>query len=147
MIYATIWYFLKVNSQPIFTHSLPMDQHRPLISTHPPLILYLHPHSTFVHQSFLYIHEPYFFPYMVLNTNITFEINLSILSNTITKIISPNRHARKTSITLVRFLHILQLRFTQVTQFSGFYFSNTELLWMLSSNKFFLLITSSRVLS
>ena len=58
--------------------------------------------------SIIPIHEPYFFPYMVLNTNITFETNLSILSNTIAKIISPNHHARKTT-TSVRFLHILQL--------------------------------------
>ena len=44
---------------------------------------------------------------MVSNTNITFETNLSILSNTIAKFISPNCHARKTSTTLVRFLNIL----------------------------------------
>ena len=53
------------------------------------------------------VHKPYFFPYMVLNTIITFKTNLSILSNTMAKFISPNRHARKTSTTLVRFLHIL----------------------------------------
>ena len=57
--------------------------------------------------SIIPLHEPYFFPYMVLNTNITFETNLSILSNTIIKFISPNHHARKTSTTPVRFLHIL----------------------------------------
>ena len=72
--------------------------------------------------SIIPIHKPYFFPYMVLNTNIIFETNLSILSNTITNFISPNHHARKTT-NLVRFLHILQLQFTQVTQLSGFYFS------------------------
>ena len=37
--------------------------------------------------STIFIHEPYFFPYMVLNTNITFENNLSILSKTFTKFI------------------------------------------------------------
>ena len=45
--------------------------------------------------SIIPIHKPYFFPYMVLNTNIIFETNLSILSNTITNFISPNHHARK----------------------------------------------------
>ena len=62
MIYATIWYFLPVNSQVIFTPSLPMYQHRSLISTHPPHIWSLSPGSTFsilyqyyVHQSLLYI--------------------------------------------------------------------------------------------
>ena len=97
--------------------------------------------------SIILIHEPYFFQYMILNTNITFESNLSILGNTITKFISPNRHARKTSTTPVRFLHILQLRFTEVTQLSGFYYSKKELLWMFSLNRFFLLITCPRVLS
>ena len=57
--------------------------------------------------SIIPIHKPYFFPYMALSTNITLETNLSILSNTISKFISPNRHARKISTTLVRFLHIL----------------------------------------
>ena len=84
---------------------------------------------------------------MVLNTNKTFETNLSILSNTITKFILSNCHTRKASTTLVRFLHLLQLRLTQFTQLSGFYFSKKELLWMFSSNKFFLFITSPRVLS
>ena len=94
------------------------------------------------------IHEPYFFPYIVLNTNVTFETNLSIFSNTITKFIQPNHHASKTSTTPVRFLqHILQLRFTQVTQLSGFHFSKKELPWMFSFNTFFQLITSPRVLS
>ena len=92
------------------------------------------------------IHKPYFIPYMVLNTNITFETNLSILSNIITKFISPNCHARKTSTMWVRFLHILQLIFTQVTQLLGFYFSKKELQWIFNSNKSFL-ITSPRVLS
>ena len=46
---------------------------------------------------------------MVFNTNITLGTNLSILSNTIAKFISPNRHAGKTSTTPVRFLHISQL--------------------------------------
>ena len=67
--------------------------------------------------SIIPIHKPYFFPYMVLKTNIIFQTNLSILSNTITKFISPNCHARKTPTTPVRFLHILQLRSTQVTAF------------------------------
>ena len=62
-----------------------------------------------LYTSIIPIHELYFFPYMVLNTNITFETNLSILSNTIAKFISCNHHARNTSTTLVRFLHILQL--------------------------------------
>ena len=53
------------------------------------------------------IHKSYFFPYTVLNTNITFKTNLSILHNTITKFIPPNYHARKTSQTPVRFLHTL----------------------------------------
>ena len=90
-------------------------------------------------------HQLYFFHiwYWIL----TFETNLSILSNTITKSISLNCHARKTSTTLVRLLHVLQLRFLQVTQLSGFYFSKKELRWMFSSNMFFLLITSPRVLS
>ena len=57
---------------------------------------------------------------MVLNTNIIFEANLSILGNTITKFISPNHQAREKSTTLVRSLHILQLRFTQVTRFQVF---------------------------
>ena len=61
--------------------------------------------------SIISIHEAYLFPYMVMNTNITFETNLSILSNTITKFISA-----KTSTTLLRFLHIVQLIFTQVIQ-------------------------------
>ena len=91
-------------------------------------------------------HKPHFFPYVVLNTNITFKTNSSILCNTIAKFISPNRHARKTSTTPVRFLHILQLRFNQVTWLSSFYFCKKELWWMFSSNKFFLLITSPRVL-
>ena len=39
-----------------------------------------------------------------------------------------NFTSRKTSTTRVRFLHILQLRFTQVTQLSGFYYSKKELL-------------------
>ena len=59
--------------------------------------------------SIIPIHEPYSFPYIVLNTNATFETNLSIFSNTSAKFISPNRHAKKTSTTRVRFLHILQL--------------------------------------
>ena len=79
---------------------------------------------------------------MVLNTNITFKTNLSILSNTITKFISPHRHARKTT-TPVRLLDILQLRFTQVTQLSDFYFSKKELLWIFIYNKFFLELTSA----
>ena len=152
MIYATIWYFLLVNSQLIFTTSLPIDQHGPLIPTHPPHIWSLPLGFTFsilyqyyVHQSFLDTNS--IFPYMVLNIDITFETNLSILSNTITKSISLNCHARKTSTTLVRLLHVLQLRFLQVTQLSGFYFSKKELRWMFSSNMFFLLITSPRVLS
>ena len=96
--------------------------------------------------SIITIYKPYFFPYLVLNTNIIFETNLSILSNTTTKFISSNRHARKTT-TPVRSFYILQLRFTQVKQLSGFYFSKKELLWMFSSNNFFLLITSPRALS
>ena len=96
--------------------------------------------------SIVSIHEPYFFPYLVLNTNITFKL-ICIHSNTITKFIPPNCCARNTSATPERFLHILQLRFTQVTQLSGFYFSKKELAWMCSSNKFFLLIISPRVLS
>ena len=63
---------------------------------------------------------------MVLNTNIIFEANLSILGNTITKFISPNHQAREKSTTLVRSLHILLLRFTQVTRLSGFYFSKNN---------------------
>ena len=42
-----------------------------------------------------------------VNTNITFKTNFSILSNTITKFISSNRHTRKTLTTPIRFLHIL----------------------------------------
>ena len=53
------------------------------------------------------IHKSYFFPYTVLNTNITFKTNLSILHNTITKFTPPNYHARRTSQTPVRFLHTL----------------------------------------
>ena len=68
--------------------------------------------------SIIPIHEPYFFPYMVLNTNITFETNLSILSNTIAKFISHNHHARKTSTTLVKFLHMKQL-FWQKKNYGG----------------------------
>ena len=97
--------------------------------------------------SIIPIQEPYFFPYMVLNTNITLKTNVSILSNTIAKFISPNHHARKTSTTLVRFLHILQLRCIQVTQLSGFYLRKKELWWTFCTNKFFLLITSPKVLS
>ena len=60
----------------------------------------------------------------------------------ITKFISPHRHARKTT-TPVRLLDILQLRFTQVTQLSDFYFGKKELLWIFISNKFFLELTSA----
>ena len=153
MTYATIWYFLLVNSQLVFTPSLPVDQHRPLISTHPPNIWSGSPRFYFFNlvpvlcTSIIPIHETYFFQNMVLNTIIKFKTNLSILSNTITKFILPNCHARKTSTIQVRFLHILQLRFTQVTQLSAFYFSKKELPWMFSFNKFFLLITSPIVLS
>ena len=117
-IYAIIWYFLSVNFQ--FTPSLPMDQHRPLVSTQSPDMvspsrLYFSNLVPILCTSIIPVQEPYFFPYMVLNTNITFKTNLSILSNTITKFISPNRHARKTQMTPVRFLHILQVQFTQVT--------------------------------
>ena len=74
--------------------------------------------------SIIPIPEPYFFPYTVLNTNITFETNLSILSNAITKFIPTNHHARKTSTTPVKFLHVkFTVKFTQATQISGFYFS------------------------
>ena len=45
---------------------------------------------------------------MVFDTNIIFGTNLSILSNTIAKFISPNLHARKTK-TPVIFLHISHL--------------------------------------
>ena len=152
MTYATIWYFLSVNSQLVFTPSLPMDQHRPLISTYPPNIWSGSPRFYFCNlvpiqcTSIIPIHETYFFPNMVLNTIIKFKTNLSILDNTITKFILPNCHARKTLTTQVRFLYILQLWFTQVTQLSA-YFSKKELPWMFSFNKFFLLITSPTVLS
>ena len=144
MIYVTMWYFLSMNSQLKSTLSLRMDQHRPNIHT---LLTYgISPWFYFFNllpilcTLIIPIHEPYFFLYIVLNTNITFETNLSILSNTITKFIPPNHHASKTSTTPIRFLHILQLRFTQVTQLSGFYFSKKELSWMFSFNKFFLLL-------
>ena len=109
MTYATIWYFSSVNSWVVFTPSLPMDQHRPLISTHPPNIWSGSPRFYFFNlvpilcTSIIPIHETYFFPNMVLNTIIKFKTNLSILSNTITKFILPNCHARKTSTTQVRF--------------------------------------------
>ena len=131
MIYVTMWYFLSMNSQLKSTLSLRMDQHRPNIHT---LLTYgISPWFYFFNllpilcTLIIPIHESYFFLYIVLNTNITFETNLSILSNTITKFIPPNHHASKTSTTPIRFLHILQLRFTQVTQLSGFYFSKKEL--------------------
>ena len=142
----------SISEFPTNTPSLSTDWHRPLISTHPPHIWSL---SRFYFFNIVPIlctliiptHGPYYFPYMVLNTNITLNKNLSILSNTITKLISPNCHARKTSTTPVRFLHIFQLRFTQITQLSSLYFSKKELQWVFCSNKFFLLITSPRVLS
>ena len=96
--------------------------------------------------SIIAIHQPVF-------SNIWYWIQtqhwklICIHSNTITEFIPPNQHARKTLTTLVRFLHILQFRFTQVTQLPGIYFNKKELTWMFSSNKFFLLITSPRVLS
>ena len=112
------------NVYTFITHGLALASNIHTPSSHydlsPQVLLILLP---ILCTSIIPIHKPYFFPYMVLNTNIIFETNLSILSNTITKFISPNRHARKTSATLVRFLHILQLRFNQVTQLSGFYFS------------------------
>ena len=149
MIYAVIWYFLSVNSQ------LHLRLHYPWTSAgfeHPPHIwspprFYFFSLVPILCTSIIPILEPYFFPYMVVNSNIIFKTNLSILSNSISKFILPNRHARKTSTTLVRFLHILQLRFTQITQLSGFYFSKKELPWMFSFNKFCMLITSPSVLS
>ena len=87
-----------------------------------------------LYTSIIPIHEPYFFPYMVLNTNITFETNLSILSNTIAKFISHNHHARKTSTT------------RKILTYETVILAKKELWWMFSSNKFFLLITSPRVL-
>ena len=69
--------------------------------------------------SIIPVHKPYFFLYMVVNANITFETNLSILSNTIAKFISCNHHARKTSTTLARFLHILQLFWQKRIIYSG----------------------------
>ena len=129
MIYVTICHFLSINSQLIFTPSLRMDQHRPLIST-PSSHMVSPPRFYFFNlvpilcTSIIPIPEPYFFPYTVLNTNITFETNLSILSNAITKFIPTNHHARKTSTTPVKFLHVkFTVKFTQATQISGFYLS------------------------
>ena len=72
----------------------------------------------------------------------------------------PRTRTRKTPTALVRSLHKfaffpffgstpvhLLFRFAQVTQPSGFYFSKQEIMWMFSSNKFALLITSSWSLS
>ena len=138
---ATIYTFI--------THGLAQASNIHTLSSHivSPPRFYFFSLVLIICTSIILIHDPYFFPYMILNTNITFESNLSILGNTITKFISPNRHARKTSTTPVRFLQILQLRFTEVTQLSGFYYSKKELLWMFSLNRFLLLITSPRVLS
>ena len=128
MIYVTMCYFLSINPQLIFTPSLRMDQHRPLISTpsshmvSPKVLLFQSGTNTmYINHSYT---EPYFFPYIVLNTNITFETNLSILSNAITKFNPTNHHAGKTSTTPVKFLHVkFTVKFTQATQISGFYFS------------------------
>ena len=127
------------NIYTFITHGLGQASNIPTPSWHmfSPLRFYFFNLVSILCISIIPIHEPYFFQYMVLNTNITFETNLSILDNTTTKFISPNCHARKTSSTPIRFLNTLQLRFTQVTQLSDFYFSK----------KFFLLITSPRVLS
>ena len=155
MVYVSIWFFLSVNFQLIFTRLLPMDYQRPLISTHTPsshmvslqVLLFQSCTNTMICTSIIPIHEPYFSHIWYWILTYLFKTNLIILSNAITKFISPNCHARKTSTTPVGFLHILQLRITQVTQLSGFYFSKKELLWMFSFNKFSLHITSPRVLS
>ena len=127
------------NIYTFITHGLGQASNIPRPSWHmfSPLRFYFFNLVSILCITIIPIHEPYFFQYMVLNTNITFETNLSILNITITKFISPNCHARKTSTTPVRFSNTLQLRFSQVTQLSDFYFSK----------KFFLLITSPRVLS
>ena len=69
----------------------------------------------------MYINHSYpqtlFFPYMLLNTNITFKTNLSTLSNAFTKFISPKCHASKTSATLVKiftYKDLLELHSFQV---------------------------------
>ena len=151
MIYTTIWYFLSVNSQLIFTLAHGLAQASNIHTSSSDMVcpprFYFFNLVPILCTSIIPIQEPYFFPYMVLNTNITLKTNVSILSNTIAKFISPNHHARKTSTTLVRFLHILQLRCIQVTQLSGFYLRKKELWWTFCTNKFFLLITSPKVLS
>ena len=62
MVYVSIWFFLSVNSQLIFTRLLPMDYQRPLISTHTLLTYGLSPGSTFsiLYQYYdMYINHSY----------------------------------------------------------------------------------------
>ena len=109
MIYATTWYFLKVNSPlnnyTFIPHILAQVSNIHTASSHivfPPRFYFFNL-VPILCTSIIPIHETYFFPNMVLNTIIKFKTNLSILSNTITKFILPNCHARKTSTTQVRF--------------------------------------------
>ena len=77
-------------------------------------------------------------------------LNTKLVFKTITKFIPLNYCARKISTAPVRFLFSFfvghQLRFIQVTHPSRFYCNKKEFVWMFSSKKFVLLITSPQAL-